>query len=109
MGGGGGGAAGAGADDSGEGEGHGLPLISRNDAARLTIDVLRRGNPKLLGATFDVAWAQRWGRSSVGKEEVVLRAARQDLVGDALHVLGDDEPRARHMRAGAGSSAAVAA
>ena len=70
-----------------------LPFISRNDAARLTIDVLRRGNPALLGATFDVAWAQRWGASSVGREETVLRAARQDMVADIEVALGLAPPK----------------
>ena len=76
-------------------------------AARLTIDVLRRGNPSLLGTTFDVAWAHRWGRSSVGKEETVLRASRQDLVGDALDVLSVTDTRARHLREDAAAPVAA--
>lgn len=56
------------------------PLISRNDAARLVVEVVRRGLPTLKGATIDAAWASKWGLSSAGTEEAARTATRQDVV-----------------------------
>ena len=60
------------------------PLISRNDAARLVVDVVRRGLLQLGNATVDVAWQDKWGMSSAGTEEASRCAGRQDLVGAAV-------------------------
>ena len=59
------------------------PLISRNDAARTVVEVVRQGLPRLGNATVDVAWQDKWGMSSVGTEEASRCASRQDLVGAA--------------------------
>ena len=60
------------------------PLISRNDAARTVVEVVRQGLPRLGNATVDVAWQDKWGMSSVGTEEASRCASRQDLVGAAV-------------------------
>lgn len=59
-------------------EGDEPPMISRADAARAAISVLQTGSP-LHGATFECSWDYKWARSSIGTEEAVLRAARQDM------------------------------
>lgn len=59
-------------------EGDVPPMLSRADAARAAICVLQTGAP-LHDATFECAWDYKWARSSVGTEEAVLRAARQDM------------------------------
>ena len=64
------------------------PLISRNDAARLVVEVVRDGLPRLADSTVDVAWENKWGMSSAGSEETALRAARQQLVADAAGAVG---------------------
>ena len=63
------------------------PLISRNDAARLVVELVRRGLPQLGNATVDVAWQDKWGTSSAGTEEASRCAGRQDLVGEAVVAL----------------------
>jgi hypothetical protein len=63
------------------------PLISRNDAARLVVEVVRGGLPGLAGATIDAAWSPKWGMSSAGCEEAALSAARQPLIADAVRAL----------------------
>ena len=60
------------------------PLISRNDAARLVVEIVRRGWPRLDGATVDAAWADKWGLTSAGTEEAARTAGRQDLVASAF-------------------------
>ena len=60
------------------------PLISRNDAARLVVEVVRQGLPQLGNATVDAAWQDKWGMSSAGTEEASRCASRQDLVGAAV-------------------------
>jgi hypothetical protein len=62
------------------GESQEPPLISRNDAARLVVEILCTGLPKLAGATVDVAWDPKWGITSAGTEEAARGSARQDLV-----------------------------
>ena len=59
-------------------EGDEPPMLSRADAARAAISVLQTGSP-LHGATFECAWDYKWARSSIGTEEAVLRAGRQDM------------------------------
>ena len=59
-------------------EGDVPPMLSRADAARAVISILSTGAP-LHGATFECAWDYKWARSSIGTEEAILRAARQDM------------------------------
>ena len=59
------------------------PLVSRNDAARLLMDVVRRGLPKLDHKVFDAAWKDKFGAVSAGTLETALTAAGQDLIEGA--------------------------
>jgi len=56
------------------------PILSRADAARVAASVLMErdfyAGKRLV---IDCAWAPKWGRSSVGTEEAVSAASRQDL------------------------------
>ena len=63
------------------------PLISRNDAARLVVETLCSGLPRLGGATVDAAWAHKWSLSSAGTEEAARTAARQDLITDCVDAI----------------------
>ena len=60
------------------------PMLSRADAARVAIELLRN-HPAPCGEVIDCAWAARWGGASVGTEESQLSAARQHrtLIDDA--------------------------
>ena len=62
------------------------PLISRNDAARLVVEVISRGLTQLSNVTVDAAWEAKWGMSSAGTEEAARRASRQDVVAAAAAV-----------------------
>ena len=59
------------------------PLVSRNDAARLLMDVVRRGLPQLDHKVFDAAWKDKFGAVSAGTLETALTAAGQDLIEGA--------------------------
>lgn len=63
------------------------PLVSRNDAARLLGEVVRRGLPSLDQVTFDAAWSPKFGVVSAGTPETAATAARQDVVAAAAKVL----------------------
>ena len=56
------------------------PLISRADAARLAVELVRPGAPAARNEVVDAAWDRRFGRQSVGLEEAQRAAARQKLV-----------------------------
>ena len=62
------------------------PLISRNDAARLGVEVTCDGLPRLTNTAIDAAWAAKWGMNSAGTDEAARSAARQDLVAAASAV-----------------------
>jgi len=63
------------------------PLIARNDAARLVVDVVSSGPAaNLSGAVVDVAWGSKWGMASAGTEEAARTAARQDVVAGVVGV-----------------------
>jgi len=63
------------------------PMLSRADAARVAASVLMErdfyAGKRLV---IDCAWAPKWGRSSVGTEEAVSAAGRQDLKKAILRV-----------------------
>jgi len=59
------------------------PLISRADAARVCT-FLSREATFFRGMTIDCSWHPKFGRSSVGTEEAIKAAARQDLKTDIL-------------------------
>ena len=63
------------------------PMLSRADAARVAIELLRN-HPAPCGEVIDCAWAARWGGASAGTEESQLSAARQHrtLIDDARAV-----------------------
>ena len=63
------------------------PLISRNDAARLLGEVVRRGLPALDHQVVDAAWSPKFGVVSAGTLETAATAARQDVVAEAAKVL----------------------
>ena len=63
------------------------PLVSRNDAARLLGEVVRRGLPALDHQVFDAAWSPKFGVVSAGTPETAATAARQDVVAEAAKVL----------------------
>ncbi|EOD20454.1 hypothetical protein EMIHUDRAFT_208306 [Emiliania huxleyi CCMP1516] len=50
------------------------------ERARLVVEVVRDGLPELADATVDVAWDDKWGMSSAGREEPARTASRQALV-----------------------------
>mmetsp|Transcript_8557 Transcript_8557/g.20927 ORF Transcript_8557/g.20927 Transcript_8557/m.20927 type:complete len:383 (+) Transcript_8557:117-1265(+) len=54
------------------------PILSRADAARACTFLLRETSA-FRGLTIDCAWHPKFGRSSVGSEEAVNAAGRQDL------------------------------
>jgi len=54
------------------------PILSRADAARACNFLLREPSG-FIGLTIDCAWHPKYGRSSVGSEEAVSAAERQDL------------------------------
>lgn len=57
------------------------PLISRNDAARLVVDVVTRGLAyDLDDKVVDAAWEARWTIASAGTDEALRAADRQDLL-----------------------------
>ena len=60
------------------------PLISRNDAARLVVEVIIGGLPLLGGVVIDAAWGDKWGVNSAGTEEAARTAARQDVISAAV-------------------------
>ena len=63
------------------------PLVSRNDAARLLGEVVRRGLPALDHRVVDAAWSPKFGVVSAGTPETAATAARQDVVAEAAKVL----------------------
>ena len=63
------------------------PLVSRNDAARLLGEVVRRGLPALDHRVVDAAWSPKFGVVSAGTPETAATAARQDVVQEAAKVL----------------------
>lgn len=67
------------------------PLISRNDAARLVVEVVCEGLPSLADATIDAAWGDKWGMSSAGCEEAARAASRQPLLEGAVLALQKSE------------------
>ena len=62
------------------------PYLSRTDAARVAVDVLRKAKEysSLNGATLECAWGYKWGRGSAGTDEAMQAVARQDIVVEAL-------------------------
>jgi len=59
------------------------PVLSRADAARIASFMLRERKlfmKKRL--VIDCAWLPKWGSSSVGTEEALIAASKQDLIGD---------------------------
>ena len=52
------------------------PKLSRTDAVRVSIELLRH-HPAPSGEIIDCAWAVNWGVSSAGTEDSKLNAARQ--------------------------------
>ena len=63
------------------------PLVSRNDAARLLGEVVRRGLPALDHQVVDAAWSPKFGVVSAGTPETAATAARQDVVQEAARAL----------------------
>jgi len=69
------------------------PILSRNDAARVSTVMVRNENDKDVCSTYkgsnlltvDCAWHPKYGRESVGREETISHAARQDLQEDIIH------------------------
>ena len=57
------------------------PILSRSDAARVSTFLLREAldSSCFKGLTIDCSWHPKYGRSSVGSEEAVNAAGRQDL------------------------------
>jgi len=54
------------------------PILSRSDAARVSTFLLREAS-SFKGLTIDCSWHPKYGRSSVGSEEAINAAGRQDL------------------------------
>jgi len=63
------------------------PIVSRADAARVSTFLLREGGV-FKGMTIDCSWHPKFGRNSVGTEEAVQSAGRQDLKRDILDKCG---------------------
>jgi len=68
--------------DNGEGTRR-PPIVSRADAARVSTFLLREAEA-FKGMTIDCSWHPKFGRNSVGTEEAVQAAGRQDLKRDIL-------------------------
>ena len=77
------------------------PILSRNDAARVSTVLVRNendmdvydpyvGSSNLL--TVDCAWQLKYGRDSVGREETISHASRQDIGEDILEAVGESSP-----------------
>lgn len=66
------------------------PMISRADAARVAATLVRRRRPVERGTAVvvDCAWVANMGRSSVGSEEALRAANRQDIARDVLDSCG---------------------
>jgi len=60
------------------------PILSRADAARVSSTLLKKPwfGPQF--CTLDCAWMSKYGRNSVGREETILHASRQNLAADIL-------------------------
>ena len=56
------------------------PILSRSDAARVSIFLLKEASSLFTGLTVDCSWHPKYGRSSVGSEEAINAACRQDLM-----------------------------
>lgn len=56
------------------------PILSRSDAARVAIFLLKEASSMFRDLTVDCSWHPKYGRSSVGSEEAVNAACRQDLM-----------------------------
>merc|ERR1740139_151162 len=69
--------------DNGEGTRR-PPIVSRADAARVSTFLLREAN-SFKGMTIDCSWHPKFGRNSVGTEEAIQAAGRQDLKRDILN------------------------
>jgi len=69
--------------DNGEGTRR-PPIVSRADAARVSTFLLREAN-SFKGMTIDCSWHPKFGRNSVGTEEAIHAAGRQDLKRDILN------------------------
>ena len=54
------------------------PILSRSDAARVSAFLLKEAS-SFKGLTVDCSWHPKYGRSSVGSEEAISAAGRQDL------------------------------
>lgn len=71
------------------------PILSRADAARVSTVLVREDDNESLAApwgngnllTVDCAWNYAYGRDSVGREEIVSKAARQDLKHDIFQAV----------------------
>lgn len=59
------------------------PIMSRADAARVSTFLLKETDA-LKGMTIDCSWHPKFGRNSVGTEEAIQAASRQDLKRDIL-------------------------
>lgn len=59
------------------------PIVSRADAARVSTFLLKE-TETFKGMTIDCSWHPKFGRSSVGTEEAMSAASRQDLKKDVL-------------------------
>jgi len=69
--------------DNGEGTRR-PPIVSRADAARVSTFLLREAD-SFKGMTIDCSWHPKFGRNSVGTEEAIQAAGRQDLKRDILN------------------------
>ena len=56
------------------------PILSRSDAARVSVFLLKEASSLFTGLTVDCSWHPKYGRSSVGSEEAINAACRQDLM-----------------------------
>ena len=93
---------------------HRPPILSRADAARVSTALVRDENDEhddefdddavVVGSvssnllTVDCAWHPTFGRDSVGREETVSKAARQDLMQAIFEALPDTQKAATITR-----------